>query len=146
MPFGHEFSGVVVEAGEGVTAFKAGDEIMAAPTAPCGICFYCQHGQENLCDDAVGRMVHGAYADMLLLPAHVVARNTFIKPADLPFEEAALLEPLACVVHAQEMARPEKNETVRDHRRRRVRPAAHAGAEGGGRARGGGRRARRRSV
>ncbi len=112
MPFGHEFSGVVVEAGEGVTAFKAGDAIMAAPTAPCGICFYCQHGQENLCADAVGRMVHGGYADMLLLPAHVVAHNTFIKPAGLPFEEAALLEPLSCVVHAQEMARPEKNETV----------------------------------
>ncbi len=112
MPFGHEFSGVVVEAGEGVTAFKASDEIMSAPTAPCGICFYCQHRQENLCDDAVGRMVHGAYADVLLLPAHVVALNTFIKPAELPFEEAALLEPLSCVVHANEMARPEKDETV----------------------------------
>lgn len=110
--FGHEFSGVVAEAGAGVTAFKAGDEIMAAPTAPCGICFYCQHGQENLCADAVGRMVLGAYADLLLLPAHVVARNTFIKPANLPFEEAALLEPLSCVVHANEMARPEKSETV----------------------------------
>jgi L-iditol 2-dehydrogenase len=111
-PFGHEFSGVVVEAGEGVTAFRAGDEIMAAPTAPCGICFYCQHGQENLCADAVGRMVLGAYADLLLLPAHVVARNTFIKPKNLPFEEAALLEPLSCVVHANEMARPEKSESV----------------------------------
>ena len=111
-PFGHEFSGVVVDAGEGVTAFRAGDEIMAAPTAPCGICFYCQHGQENLCADAVGRMVLGAYADLLILPAHVVAQNTFIKPANLPFEEAALLEPLSCVVHANEMARPEKSETV----------------------------------
>jgi L-iditol 2-dehydrogenase len=112
MPFGHEFSGVVLEAGNGGTAFKAGDAIMAAPTAPCGICFYCQHGQENLCDDALGRMVHGGYADTLLLPEHVVARSTFIKPADLPFEEAALLEPLSCVVHANEMARAEKNETV----------------------------------
>jgi len=111
-PFGHEFSGVVAEAGEGVTAFRAGDEIMAAPTAPCEICFYCQHGQENLCADAVGRMVLGAYADLLVLPAHVVARNTFIKPKNLPFEEAALLEPLSCVVHANEMARPEKTESV----------------------------------
>ena len=57
-------------------------------------------------------MVMGAYADYLLLPAHVVARNAFNKPAALPFEEAALLEPLACVVHAQEMARPEALETV----------------------------------
>jgi L-iditol 2-dehydrogenase len=112
MAFGHEFSGVVAEVGEGVAAFKPGDEIMAAPTAPCGTCFFCQRGEENLCDDAVGRMVHGAYADMLLLPAYVVARNTFLKPAELPFEEAALLEPLACIVHAQEMAGPAKNETA----------------------------------
>jgi L-iditol 2-dehydrogenase len=40
-PFGHEFAGVVVEVGEGVSGFKAGDELMAAPTAPCGTCFYC---------------------------------------------------------------------------------------------------------
>jgi len=111
-PLGHEFSGVVIEAGAGVTSFKAGDEVMAAPTAPCGICFYCQHGQENLCALAIDKMVLGAYADMLLIPAHVVARNSFIKPADLPFEEAALLEPLSCVIHAQEMARPLQSETV----------------------------------
>ncbi|MDO8430836.1 MAG: alcohol dehydrogenase catalytic domain-containing protein [Candidatus Binatus sp.] len=111
-PFGHEFSGVVVEAGAGVKSFKAGDEVMAAPTAPCGICFYCQHGQENLCALAMDKMVMGAYADLLLLPAHVVARNTFIKPVGLPFEEAALLEPLSCVIHAQEMAHPQKSESV----------------------------------
>lgn len=111
-PFGHEFSGVVAESGVGVTAFKIGDEIMAAPTAPCGICFYCQHAQENLCAQAMDKMVLGAYADVVLLPANVVARNTFIKPPDLPFEEAALLEPLSCVVYAQELARPAKNETA----------------------------------
>jgi L-iditol 2-dehydrogenase len=58
------------------------------------------------------RMVMGAYADYLLVPEHVVGCNMFLKPADLPFEEAALLEPLACVVHAQELARPEPFETV----------------------------------
>jgi L-iditol 2-dehydrogenase len=112
MPFGHEFAGVVEEIGEGVNSFKPGDEVMAAPTAPCGICFFCQRGQENLCPDAVGRMVMGGYADMLLLPAHIVACNTFIKPPELPFEEAALLEPLSCVVHAQDMARPDRHESV----------------------------------
>jgi L-iditol 2-dehydrogenase len=110
--FGHEFSGTVIEAGAGVTAFEVGDEVMAAPTAPCGICFYCQKGQENLCALAIDKMVMGGYADVLLLPAHVVARNTFMKPPDLPFEEAALLEPLSCVVHAQEMARPQKSESA----------------------------------
>jgi len=111
MPFGHEFSGVVAEVGAGVDTFRPGDELMAAPTAPCGKCFYCERGQENLCVQVIDTMVMGAYADFLLLPAHVVARNAFRKPAGLPFEEAALLEPLACVVHAQAIARPERFET-----------------------------------
>jgi L-iditol 2-dehydrogenase len=111
-PFGHEFSGVVAEVGAGVNQFKVGDAIMAAPTAPCGACFYCNRNQENLCSQAMDQMVTGAYADYLLLPPHVVARNAFKKPALLPFEEAALLEPLACVVHALDMACPRKDETV----------------------------------
>jgi len=111
-PFGHEFAGVIAEAGDDVGDFHVGDEIMAAPTAPCGECFHCKRGQENLCPQAMEKMVMGAYADFLLLPPHVVACNTFRKPASLPFEEGALLEPLACVVHAQQMARPERFETV----------------------------------
>jgi L-iditol 2-dehydrogenase len=111
-PFGHEFSGVIAEVGEGVEGFKSGDAIMAAPTAPCAECFFCHRGQENLCSRAIGRMVMGAYADYLLVPDHVVARNMFLKPDHLPFEEAALLEPLACVVHAQETAQPQSSETV----------------------------------
>ena len=54
----------------------------------------------------------GAYADYLLVPDHVVARNMFLKPDHLPFEEAALLEPLACVVHAHDLALPQPFETV----------------------------------
>jgi L-iditol 2-dehydrogenase len=111
-PFGHEFAGVVAEIGADVENFRPGDALMAAPTAPCGECFYCGRGQENLCQQAMGKMVLGGYADYLLVGAHVVACNAFLKPADLPFEEAALLEPLACVVHAIEWARPEPFEKV----------------------------------
>jgi len=111
-PFGHEFAGVVAEVGEGVGAFKPGDELMAAPTAPCGACFHCLHGQENLCPQAMEKMLMGAYADFLLLPPHVVSRNAFRKPTAITFEEAALLEPLSCVMHAQSMAQVEAGETV----------------------------------
>ncbi len=111
-PFGHEFSGVVVEVGEGVGNFRVGDELMAAPTAPCGACFYCQRGQENLCAQAMEKMVLGAYADYLVIPSHVVSRNAFHKPVELSFEEAALLEPLSCVVHAQELSQPQPFESA----------------------------------
>lgn len=111
-PFGHEFAGTVAAVGEGVRSFCIGDPMMAAPTAPCDECFYCKRNQENLCAQAMSKMVLGAYADYLLIGAHVVARNSFLIPADLPFEEAALLEPLSCVMHAQAMAQPEPFETV----------------------------------
>jgi L-iditol 2-dehydrogenase len=111
-PFGHEFAGVVVETGTDVENFRPGDELMAAPTAPCGECFYCGRGQENLCPQAIEKMVMGGYADYVLVGPHVVARNAFHKPDSLPFEEAALLEPLACVVHAQEMACPQAFEST----------------------------------
>jgi L-iditol 2-dehydrogenase len=111
-PFGHEFAGIVSEIGPGVENFRPGDAMMAAPTAPCGECFYCGRGQENLCAQAIGKIVLGGYADYLLVGAHVVARNAFHKPAELPFEEAALLEPLACVVHAQDLACPQRFESV----------------------------------
>jgi L-iditol 2-dehydrogenase len=111
-PLGHEFSGVVIEVGDDVSNFKVGDELMAAPTAPCGICFYCQRGQENLCPQAMEKMLLGAYADFLLIPPHIVKRNAFKKPAELSFEEAALLEPLSCVIHAQEIAQPQAFESV----------------------------------
>jgi L-iditol 2-dehydrogenase len=112
MPLGHEFAGVVAEVGAGVSSFAPGDEIMATPTAPCGSCFYCGRGQENLCSTAIDKMVLGAFGDMLVLPSHIVARNVFHKPVDLPFEEGALLEPLSCVVHAHAISVPEPRETV----------------------------------
>ncbi len=111
-PFGHEFAGIVAEVGPGVDTFRPGDELMAAPTAPCGECFFCRRGQENLCAQTMEKMVLGAYADYLLVGAHVVGRNAFRKPPELSFEEAALLEPLACVVHAQSLACPAASESV----------------------------------
>ena len=76
-PFGHEFAGVVAEIGPEVENFRPGDALMAAPTAPCGECFYCRRGQENLCAQAIEKMVLGGYADYLLVGSHVVAVMPF---------------------------------------------------------------------
>jgi len=46
--FGHELAGTIVEAGEGVEAFAPGDRVVALNSAPCGRCFFCERGQENL--------------------------------------------------------------------------------------------------
>ncbi|MGE5892559.1 MAG: zinc-dependent alcohol dehydrogenase [bacterium] len=98
-PFGHEFSGVVHRAGKGVTRFRESDMIMSVHSAPCRECPSCKRGFFNLCDTIMHTKVLGAFSEYILLPNHVVEQNAYLKPGDLPFEEAAMLEPLACVVH-----------------------------------------------
>lgn len=98
-PFGHEFAGVVAARGRGVRGFKEGDEVMSVHSAPCLKCAYCKKGLHHLCQNIMRTKALGAFAEYIIIPAHVVRQNTFIKPRRLPFEHAALLEPLACVVH-----------------------------------------------
>jgi len=100
--FGHEFAGDIAFAGRGVRGFREGDAIMAVPTAPCKTCYYCRRQQENLCVTIMDNMVLGAYAEYIKLPAAVVETNMFRKEGALDYAEAALLEPLSCVVHGIE--------------------------------------------
>jgi L-iditol 2-dehydrogenase len=101
-PMGHEFSGVVAARGAGVRRFRAGDEIMSVHTAPCLTCRYCDRKLHHLCEDIMQTKVMGAFGQYVLLPAHIVRQNVYKKPRHLSFAEAALLEPLACVVHGVE--------------------------------------------
>lgn len=98
-PFGHEFSGTVAARGAGVRRFKEGDGIMAVHSAPCLKCEFCRKGLHNLCENIMATKVLGAFSQYIVLPPHVVKQNAYPKPKSLGFEEAALLEPLSCVVH-----------------------------------------------
>jgi L-iditol 2-dehydrogenase len=111
-PFGHEFSGVVAKAGKGVRRFKEGDEIMAVHSAPCLKCRYCKKKLYNLCENIMESKILGAFSEYILLPSHIVKQNVFHKPAKLSFEEAALLEPLSCVVHGIEPLDIKKGDTA----------------------------------
>ena len=95
--FGHELAGVVVQVGARVTKFAVGDSVLPMNSAPCDTCYFCLHGQHNLCENILFN--NGAYAEYLRVPARIVDKNTLRVPADVPFEHAALTEPLACVVH-----------------------------------------------
>ncbi|MDE2290959.1 MAG: alcohol dehydrogenase catalytic domain-containing protein, partial [Elusimicrobia bacterium] len=109
-PFGHELAGVVEEAGAGVTAFAPGDRVVVGNSAPCEGCFYCDRGQNFLCERL--KLHNGAYADYDLVPAPIVRANLHRLPAGLSFETAALAEPLACARHAVGAARVEAGETA----------------------------------
>lgn len=96
-PFGHEFAGVVTEVGEGVDGFRPGMRVVAANSAPCHQCFYCQVDETNLCDNL--DLLNGAYAEYIKIPAPIVQQNLWELPDLLTFKEAAFCEPLACVLH-----------------------------------------------
>lgn len=94
--FGHEYSGTVAEAGSGAL-FEAGQDVMGVHSAPCLECEWCRRGQENLCETIMSSKVLGSYAEYLLIPERIAARNLFEKPATLSFDVASLLEPASCV-------------------------------------------------
>lgn len=98
--FGHEVAGVVAEVGQGVKGFREGDPVVALNSAPCDRCFFCRRGQQNLCEDLLFN--NGAYAEYIRIPARIVEKNTLLIPNGIPFEHAALTEPLACVVRGLE--------------------------------------------
>ncbi len=100
IPFGHELAGVITEIGAGVTAFGVGDRVVPLNSAPCDGCYFCQRGQQNLCEDLLFN--NGAYAEYLRIPARIVEKNMLLVPAEVPLEYAAMTEPLACAVRGFE--------------------------------------------
>ncbi|HEY0671632.1 MAG TPA: alcohol dehydrogenase catalytic domain-containing protein [Longimicrobiales bacterium] len=111
-PLGHEFSGVISAVGDGVERFREGDAVACTPTAPCGACRLCERGHDSLCAQAVGRILLGAFAEYITVPAHIVRSNMFERPPSLSAEEAAVLEPLACVMHGADRVLLERAERV----------------------------------
>ena len=108
--FGHEFAGTIVQLGEGVENFKVGDRVVGANSAPCGECFFCRRGEENLCENL--DLLNGAYAQYITIPKRIVEKNLLIIPDDVPFRRAVFCEPLANVVHGIERTPIQKGDTV----------------------------------
>jgi L-iditol 2-dehydrogenase len=108
--FGHELAGDVVAAGPDVRNFKVGERVVAANSAPCDECFFCKRGLENLCEDLLFN--NGAYAEYIRIPQRIVAKNTHRIPEGVGYQDAALIEPLACVVRGFEETAPRPNDTV----------------------------------
>ena len=109
-PFGHEFAGDVAEVGKNVEGFSEGMRVVAANSAPCGHCFYCKRGRESLCENLF--FLWGAFAEYIKIPERIVKKNLLEIPAHVKYEEAALTEPLACVIHGVEESGIRMGDTV----------------------------------
>ena len=94
--FGHEMAGTIAEVAADVKGWGVGERVVVANSAPCGSCFYCRQQQENLCDNLL--FLNGAYAESIVIPARLVERNLLRLQPGTSFCDAALTEPLACVV------------------------------------------------
>jgi len=99
---GHEYSGEVVEAGAEVSHIKVGDRVTVDPNITCGVCHFCRRGHIHLCENltALGVNMDGGFAEYPLVPA----KQAYKLPGELPLEQAALVEPLACCVHGIDLA------------------------------------------
>ena len=98
--FGHEVAGVVEEVGRGTEGLALGTPVAVANSAPCGECHYCRHDSPSLCDDLL--FWNGAYAEFARVPARVVRHNLVPLEEGVGFREAAMVEPLACVLRGVE--------------------------------------------
>jgi L-iditol 2-dehydrogenase len=98
-PFGYRYAGSVAALAPDAPLFEIGQPVMGVHSAPCLACGLCRKERWQLCPDVMRGKVLGAFAEYLAIPAPVARQNLFPRPAHLPAEHAALLEPLACVVH-----------------------------------------------
>jgi len=95
---GHEYSGEVVEVGDSVEGFTAGDKVIEEPIHDCGHCFQCKNGQPNVCQNfsITGMHRDGAYAEYVTVaPEHLHA-----VPEDVPLRQAAVTEPISIATRA----------------------------------------------
>ncbi|HEU4449837.1 MAG TPA: zinc-binding dehydrogenase [Gaiellaceae bacterium] len=100
--FGHEFCGIDTATGR---------RVISANSAPCGACPPCRRREETLCEN-LRPFLNGAYAEYLLVPERIAARNLLAVPPGLAPEVAAMTEPLACCLHGIERAEVEPGRTL----------------------------------
>jgi L-iditol 2-dehydrogenase len=108
--FGHEWAGEVAEVGKGLEWPRKGMRVRAGNSAPCLHCSMCQRGKYNLCENMI--WLWGAYAEYIKVPARMVLINMQGIPDGISYEEAAITEPLACVLHGVEQANVKLGDTV----------------------------------
>ncbi len=99
---GHEMAGEIVAAGSAVTDFKTGDRVFVSHHVPCYNCRYCSEGNYTACESLhAGNYDPGGFSEYIRVPAQNVRFGTFRLPDRITYEEAAMIEPLACALLGQ---------------------------------------------
>ena len=108
---GHEIGAEVVEIGKAVTKYRPGDRVFVAPKVPCMKCDYCKNGHYPVCSNVKERLP-GGFAEYVLVPESLVENGIYLLPDNITYDQSTFIEPLACVVRAQQLAGVRRNQTV----------------------------------
>ena len=108
---GHEIGAEVVEIGKSVTKYRPGDRVFVAPKVPCMKCTYCKSGHFPVCSNVKERLP-GGFSEYVLVPETLVENGTYRLPDHITYDQSTFIEPLACVVRAQQLAGVHKNQRV----------------------------------
>jgi threonine dehydrogenase-like Zn-dependent dehydrogenase len=107
---GHEFVGIVAEAGSDVKSLRPGDRVVVEPNVACGACRWCHRGLNSHCEHFTS---HGIFIDGGLAPqVAVTARACHRIAHSVPAHLAALAEPLSCALNGSRLADTQPGETV----------------------------------
>lgn len=111
---GHEPAGTISEISSNVKDFKKGDRVFAHHHVPCHKCHYCMHGNETMCQKySETNLDPCGLSEEFVVPAWNVANGGLIKlPDEISFEEAAMIEPLACCIRSWNKIKFSKGDSV----------------------------------
>lgn len=112
---GHEIAGEIVAVGASVSGFTIGERVQVIAAIPCGDCWLCTSGRMTICENqlSMGYQFAGGFAEYMVIPQEVIKVNGVNKiPDGVSFEEAAVTEPLACVLNSQKIVGIGSGDTV----------------------------------
>lgn len=107
---GHENAGIVAKVGKGVTGIKEGDHVVVDLIITCGECYQCTHGREEVCEHVLvrGSGTDGGWREYFTAPED----DVYIIDEEIPWKDAALIEPIAIGAHCTKRARVQEDDTV----------------------------------
>jgi L-iditol 2-dehydrogenase len=112
---GHEIAGEIVFVGSDVSGFSIGDKVQVIAAIPCGECWLCKSGRMTICENqlSMGYQFAGGFAEYMVIPWEVIRVDGVNRiPDGVSFDEAAVTEPLACVLNSQEIVGMSAGDTV----------------------------------
>ena len=116
MKLGHEPAGIILKVGSQVENFTVGDRVFTHHHVACysKTCHECSHGNETMCEKYYQSNLNpSGLADEYVVPEWNVKHGGVLKiPDEMSFEEAAMIEPLACCLRAWKKFNYQKNDTA----------------------------------